>query len=234
MDWRRLKMKAKSKLRQAIDSLCPPPLSHTPSWSLNAFVQMKSTKLRGFNPTGTPFFFPTLDPFLHNQLLHLYRKFGKLRDAQNPFDKMLERDVFSWNALLSEHAKSGSIQDLLATMDNLRKCTDLLNEMRLSGYLLAYCQRERVDEARMGLSEFKEKDIVCWIAILVGHAKNGREEDALLLFNEMLLEHVEFDSYALPSVVSSCAKLAPLHMVRQSMENQFFLGLIMPCLSVAH
>lgn len=86
----------------------------------------------------------------------------------------------------------------------------------------------------MVLSEFKEKDIVCWIAILVGHAKNGREEDALLLFNEMLLEYVELDSYALPSVVSSCAKLAPLHMVRQSMENQFLLGLIMPCLSVAH
>lgn len=301
--------------------------------------------------------FQPTDPFLHNQLLHLYAKFGKLRDGQNLFDKMPKRDVFSWNALLSAYAKSGSIQDLRTTFDRMplrdsvsfnttiagfagkscpkeslelfkrmqregfahteytnvsalnasaqlldlrrgkqihgsvivhnflanvfiwnaltdmyakcgeieqarwlfdrltnknlvswnlmisgyvkngqpEKCIGLLHEMRLSGHMpdqvtmstiiAAYCQCQRVDEARMVFNEFKEKDIVCWTTMLVGYAKSSREEDALLLFNEMLLEHIGPDSYTLSSIVSSCAKLASLYLGQPVHGKSILAGL---------
>ncbi|KAK7319962.1 hypothetical protein RJT34_04691 [Clitoria ternatea] len=49
------------------------------------------------------------DSFIHNQLLHLYANCGKLFYAQNLFDNMTKRDVYSWNALLSAYAKLGMV-----------------------------------------------------------------------------------------------------------------------------
>ncbi|XP_023516538.1 pentatricopeptide repeat-containing protein At4g02750-like [Cucurbita pepo subsp. pepo] len=338
-------MKAKSKLRQAVDLLCSRSTATSEAYTQLVLECVRANEIdqaKRLQSHMEHHLFQPPDPFLHNQLLHLYAKFGKLRDAQNLFDKMLERDVFSWNALLSAYAKSGSIPDLRATFDRMpyrdsvsyntiiaglsgnsfpkeslelfrrmqreglapteytnvsalnasaqlldlrrgkqihgsvivhnylgnvficnaltdmyakcgeieqarwlfdrltnknlvswnlmisgyvkngqpEKCIGLLHEMRLSGHMpdqvtlstviAAYCQCGRGDEARRVFNEFKDKDIVCWTAMLVGYAKSGREEDALLLFNEMLLEHFEPDSYTLSSVVSSCAKLASL------------------------
>ncbi|XP_022987633.1 putative pentatricopeptide repeat-containing protein At1g68930 isoform X2 [Cucurbita maxima] len=339
-------MKAKSKLRQAVALLCSRSTATSEAYTQLVLECVRANEIdqaKRLQSHMEHHLFQPPDPFLHNQLLHLYAKFGKLRDAQNLFDKMLERDVFSWNALLSAYAKSGSIQDLRATFDRMpyrdsvsyntiiaglsgnsfpkeslelfrrmqreglepteytnvsalnasaqlldlrrgkqihgsvivhnylgnvficnaltdmyakcgeieharwlfdrltnknlvswnlmisgyvkngqpEKCIGLLHEMRLSGHMpdqvtlstviAAYCQCGRADEARRVFNEFKDKDIVCWTAMLVGYAKSGREEDALLLFNEMLLEHFEPDSYTFSSVVSSCAKLASLY-----------------------
>lgn len=339
-------MQAKPKLRQAIDLLCSRGSASSEAYThliLECVRTNEVDQAKRLQSHMEHHLFQPPDPFLQNQLLHLYAKFGKLRDAQNLFDKMLERDVFSWNALLSAYAKSGSIQNLQATFDRMpfrdsvsynttiagfagngcpkeslelfrrmqsegfvpteytnvsalnaaaqlldlrrgkeihgsvivhkflgntfiwnaltdmyakcgeieqarwlfdhlanknliswnlmisgyvkngqpEKCIGLLHEMQMSGHMpdqvtmstiiAAYCQCRCVDEARKVFSDFKEKDIVCWTAMLVGYAKNGREEDALLLFNEMLLEHVKPDSYILSSVVSSCAKLASLY-----------------------
>ncbi|TYK01170.1 pentatricopeptide repeat-containing protein [Cucumis melo var. makuwa] len=51
--------------------------------------------------------------------------------------------------------------------------------------IAAYCQWGRVDEATAVFSELKDKDILCWTTMLVGYAKSGRKEGALL-FNGML------------------------------------------------
>ncbi|XP_057958589.1 pentatricopeptide repeat-containing protein At2g22070-like [Malania oleifera] len=67
-------------------------------------------ELNSFQPTNT---------FLHNRLLHLYAKSGELSHAQNLFDKMPKRDIFSWNAMLSAYSKLGSIEDLRALFDQM-------------------------------------------------------------------------------------------------------------------
>ncbi|XP_025985626.1 putative pentatricopeptide repeat-containing protein At1g68930 [Glycine max] len=47
--------------------------------------------------------------------------------------------------------------------------------------------------------------------MIVGYAQNGREEDAWMLFGDMLCRNVKPDSYTISSMVSSCAKLASLY-----------------------
>ncbi|CAL5214384.1 unnamed protein product [Lathyrus oleraceus] len=59
------------------------------------------------------------DSFIHNQLLHIYVKYGKLSNAQQLFDKMPNRDIYSWNALLSAYAKVGSVEDLNSVFDQM-------------------------------------------------------------------------------------------------------------------
>ncbi|KAI9191866.1 hypothetical protein LWI28_014718 [Acer negundo] len=340
-------MKAKHKLRQAIDSL----YSYGRATTEEAYTrlvlecarasdveQAKRLKshmdLHCYEPTNT---------FLHNRLLHLYAKSGKLSDARNLFDEMPVRDIFSWNAMLSALAKSGPVEDLRAVFNQmpfrdsvsyntviagfagngfskeallvfsrmredgleptdyshvsaLNACSQLLDlnhgkqihgrivvgnlggnvflsnaltdlyakcgevdkaswlfnrmnnksvvswNLMISGYLKnghpqkcielframqgfglrpdqvtvsnvlgAYFQRGCIDEAGRLFRVIKEKDKVCWTTMIVGYAQHGKEEDALMLFGEMLLEDVRPDSFTISSVVSSCAKLASLY-----------------------
>ncbi|KAK3210648.1 hypothetical protein Dsin_015354 [Dipteronia sinensis] len=340
-------MKAKHKLRQAIDSL----YSYGRATTEEAYTrlvlecarasdveQAKRLKshmdLHCYEPTNT---------FLHNRLLHLYAKSGKLSDARNLFDEMPVRDIFSWNAMLSALAKSGSVEDLRAVFNQMPfrdsvsyntviagfsgngfskealqvfsrmredeleptdyshvsalnacsqlldlkrgkqihgrivvgnlggnvflsnaltdlyakcgevdkarwlfnrmnnksvvswnlmisgylkngqplKCIELFREMQgfglrpdqvtVSNVLGAYFQSGCIDEAGRLFRVIREKDKVCWTTMIVGYAQHGKEEDALMLFGEMLLEDVRPDSFTISSVVSSCAKLASLY-----------------------
>lgn len=71
-----------------------------------------------------------------NALTDMYAKCGEIEQARWLFDRLTNKNLVSWNLMISGYVKNGQPE----------KCTDLLNEMQLSGYLLAYCQRERVDE----------------------------------------------------------------------------------------
>ncbi|XLT05123.1 hypothetical protein HN51_043872 [Arachis hypogaea] len=63
--------------------------------------------------------FQPKDSFIHNHLLHLFAKYGKLSYARNLFDNMTHRDVYSWNALLSVYAKLGLVEDLCTVFDQM-------------------------------------------------------------------------------------------------------------------
>ncbi|XP_022732334.1 pentatricopeptide repeat-containing protein At2g22070-like [Durio zibethinus] len=115
-------MKARQKLCQAIDSLYTSCQATAAAYTLlvlecvraNDVDQAKRLQshmdLHHFTPNDT---------FLHNRILHLYAKFGKVSDARVLFDKMPRRDVISWNAMLSAYAKSGSIENLRALFDQM-------------------------------------------------------------------------------------------------------------------
>ncbi|KAK1373279.1 Pentatricopeptide repeat-containing protein [Heracleum sosnowskyi] len=49
------------------------------------------------------------DLYVGNSLINLYCVFVRMGDAQNVFDGMLERDVFSWTSLVGGYAKHGEI-----------------------------------------------------------------------------------------------------------------------------
>ncbi|KAI3834959.1 hypothetical protein MKX03_025300 [Papaver bracteatum] len=80
----------------------------------------------------------------------------------------------------------------------------------VSSVLGANFQSGFVDEATRIFKEIKEKDGVCWTTMIVGYAQNNKEEDAWMLFSEMLAENVKPDKYIISSVVSVCARLASL------------------------
>ncbi|QHN95945.1 hypothetical protein HN51_043869 [Arachis hypogaea] len=113
---------AKQNLRQAIDFLYSRGLATSDSYTrhvlhcvrANDFVQAKRLQshmqLHLFQPK---------DSFIHNQLLHLFAKCGKLSYARDLFDNMTHRDVYSWNALLSAYAKLGLVEDLCTVFDQM-------------------------------------------------------------------------------------------------------------------
>ncbi|XP_059638193.1 pentatricopeptide repeat-containing protein At2g22070-like [Cornus florida] len=149
--------------------------------------------------------------FVWNALIDMYVKCGVIDQARWLFNRMVNKNVVSWNSMISGYLINGQPE----------KCIGLFHEMRLSGLkpdaitvsnvLGAFFQRGYIDEAHETFSEIKEKDKVCWTTMIVGYTQNGKEEDALMLFSEMLLENVRPDNFTISTVVNSCARLASLY-----------------------
>ena len=149
--------------------------------------------------------------FVWNAVTDMYAKCGDIHRARWLFDGMTNKNVVSWNLMISGYVKLGKPDE----------CIHLFNKMKLSGLkpdqvtvsnvLNAYFHCGRLDDARKLFSEIPKKDEICWTSMIVGYAQNGREEDALILFGDMLRVNVRPDSYTVSSVVSLCAKLASLY-----------------------
>lgn len=148
--------------------------------------------------------------FICNALTDLYAKCGETDAARWLFDRMCNRNVVSWNLMISGYMKNGLPE----------KCIKLFCEMKLSGIkadvvtissvLNAFFQTGRVQEAQNLFADIENKDTISWTTMIVGHVQNGKEEDALVLFNEMLKENIRPDKFTISSLVSSCARLASL------------------------
>ncbi|XP_071737806.1 putative pentatricopeptide repeat-containing protein At3g18840 [Rutidosis leptorrhynchoides] len=72
--------------------------------------------------------------FACNQLIHLYSKHGLNKEACKLFDEMPERNIFTWNAIISTHIKSYNL-DQAEVLFEAAPCKDSVtyNSM-LSGY----------------------------------------------------------------------------------------------------
>nr|XP_043612370.1 pentatricopeptide repeat-containing protein At3g62890-like [Erigeron canadensis] len=149
--------------------------------------------------------------FVCNALMNLYAKCGEIDAARCLFDGMCDKnDVVSWNLMISGYMKKELPEE----------CLKLFRVMKLSGLkpdnvtvsivLGAFFQTGSIDEAVKLFEDVKEKDVVSWTAMIVGHVQNGKEEGALVLFNEMLMENVQPDKFTISSIVSCCARLASL------------------------
>ena len=129
--------------------------------------------------------------FVRNAMTDMYAKCGDIDKARLLFDGMIDKNVVSWNLMISGYVKMG----------NPNECIHLFNEMQLSGLkpdlvtvsnvLNAYFQCGRVDDARNLFIKLPKKDEICWTTMIVGYAQNGREEDAWMLFGDMLRRNVK-------------------------------------------
>jgi pentatricopeptide repeat protein len=58
--------------------------------------------------------------FVHNALVSMYGKFGELDVARSLFDKMLEKDVVSWNTMISAYASIGMWEEAFELFETMR------------------------------------------------------------------------------------------------------------------
>ncbi|XP_057829850.2 putative pentatricopeptide repeat-containing protein At3g23330 [Cryptomeria japonica] len=152
-----------------------------------------------------------LDIVVENALVDMYAKCGFVEYARQVFDKMSQKDVVSWTAIIGGYAQIGVSEEALR----------LHGEMELSGVnsdvitwnamMAGFAQNGKGDEAlkllnRMQLSGLKP-DVNSWNAIVTGCTQNGYAEEALEAFYQMLLAGVKPNSVTISGVVSACADL---------------------------
>ncbi|XP_057841171.2 pentatricopeptide repeat-containing protein At4g02750 isoform X4 [Cryptomeria japonica] len=60
------------------------------------------------------------NPFFQNNLINMYAKCGNLMDARKLFDRMTERDIFSWNMIIAAYRKHGFPEEALQLFHQIK------------------------------------------------------------------------------------------------------------------
>ena len=146
-----------------------------------------------------------------NSLIDMYSKSGDVGSGRRVFDEMVERDVLSWNSMISGYVCNGFLEFSV----------ELLASMRIRGFepdmvtwntvMDAYCRMGLCDEAWEIFEQIKEPNIISWTTLVSGYSRIGNHEKSLGIFREMMSRRVVFpDLDSLSSVLVSCRHLGAL------------------------
>eukprot|EP01018_Ginkgo_biloba_P031528 Gb_16955 [translate_table: standard] len=185
------------------------------------------------------------DVFVQNILVDMYIKCGSIVDACNVFDKMPERNVVSWTAVIAGYAQSGNCVEALklfcemhqkgvkpdqsAYASVLRACSSLAAlEQGKQVHALAvrtgfesdvivgsalvdiYVKCGSIEDARKLFDRMPARNVVSWTAMIVGYAQNGHGVEALKLYLQMQCHGVKVDQYTMAGILRACASIAAL------------------------
>ncbi|KAL5824257.1 hypothetical protein ACOSQ3_020320 [Xanthoceras sorbifolium] len=90
--------------------------------------------------------------FVSNALIHMHAKCGCLEQARREFDRMKDRDVVSYSAMITAFADHGKSEEALHTFLKMKKEGTKPNQVTFIGVLNACCQGGLVEE---GLKHFE-------------------------------------------------------------------------------
>jgi pentatricopeptide repeat protein len=84
-----------------------------------------------------------------------------------------------------------------------------------TGLVDMYTKCGNVNIAHKLFERIPDRDVVLWNAIIAGYSQNGHPFEALAFFNEMQVQGIKPDSFALVSVLPACAHLLALEQGKQ-------------------
>lgn len=97
------------------------------------------------------------DVLLNNALMDMYAKCGNMRDACMVFDHMTEKDVASWNIMITGYGMHGYGDKALDTFTRMRQARLEPNEISFVGLLSACSHAGMVNEGLEFLAEMESK-----------------------------------------------------------------------------
>lgn len=130
---------------------------------------------------------------LGTALVDLYAKCGVLNYAQRVFERMHEKNVMTWSAMISGLALHGYGSEALSVYEEMKAAGVRPNEITFTGILSACCHAGMVDEGRENFRSMTEEfglepriqHYGCMVDLF---GKAGLLEEAYELINAMKLE----------------------------------------------
>ncbi|RID63126.1 hypothetical protein BRARA_E02152 [Brassica rapa] len=126
---------------------------------------------------------------LNNSLVNLYAKHGDVKHARKLFDRMPERDVVSWTAMISGYSGCGYHRSAFLLFKQMRREPIRANDFTYGSVLMSckdlWCLKEGtqihgcVEKGRFA------GNLVVRSALLSLYPKFGKMEDACLLFDSV-------------------------------------------------
>ncbi|KAL2250550.1 pentatricopeptide repeat-containing protein At5g42450, mitochondrial isoform X1 [Sesamum indicum] len=138
-------------------------------------------------------FLGELSLFLANSLISFYAKCGSMEDSLLTFNKMRERNIVSWNAVICGHAQNGLGKDAIEMYEKMKVKGIQPNSITLLGLLLACNHVGLIDEGYKYFNQARYEDpsllksehYACMIDLL---SRSGRFQEA-----ERFLHDLPFD-----------------------------------------
>ncbi|XP_047334965.1 pentatricopeptide repeat-containing protein At5g42450, mitochondrial [Impatiens glandulifera] len=138
-------------------------------------------------------FLGKLEIFVANSLISLYAKCGCIEDGHMVFDKLQERNIVSWNALITGYAQNGRGKEAIVLFEKMRFKGIRPNSVTYLGILLAcnhigfveegfsYFNHARKEDSKM----LKAEHYACMVDLL---SRSGRFDEA-----EKFISDLPFD-----------------------------------------
>lgn len=146
--------------------------------------------------------------FLKNALIGTYgKKHEYVGDAHKIFSEIKNKNLVSWNALISSYAESGLCDE-------------------------AYAVFLQLEKLKLNVGSPVRPNVISWSAVISGFASKGCGEVSLELFRRMQLAKVAANCITISSVLSVSAELAALnsgrelhgYAVRNLMNDKILVG----------
>uniref|UniRef100_A0A1J3EET1 Pentatricopeptide repeat-containing protein n=1 Tax=Noccaea caerulescens TaxID=107243 RepID=A0A1J3EET1_NOCCA len=160
------------------------------------------------------------DLLVGNALVDMYSKCGKLEDARKVFDSMKNKDVYTWNSMITGYCQAeycGKAYELFTEMqeENVKPNIITWNTM-ISGYIKNGDEGEAMDLFQRIEKDGKvQRNTASWNLIIAGYIQNGKKDEALELFRKMQFSRFTPNSVTILSLLPACANLLGSKMVRE-------------------
>ncbi|XP_068650121.1 pentatricopeptide repeat-containing protein At3g22150, chloroplastic [Aristolochia californica] len=195
--------------------------------------------------------FKELPIILFNGLIVMYSRCNSVETAFLVFEKMVEKDIVSWNTMASASVQNGfDIEGLMLvyemqkqgfridsiTATTLLSAASNLRNLSIGKQTHAYLFRhgikfEGMDSylidmyAKSGLIETAEnlflmndaddRDQVTWNAMIASYAQNGKINEALMVFKQMIVQNQLPNSVTVASILPTCSATGGISFGKQ-------------------
>ncbi|PQQ05114.1 pentatricopeptide repeat-containing protein [Prunus yedoensis var. nudiflora] len=110
--------------------------------------------------------------------LNAYIANGSLEYGVKLFERMPERNEYSWSTMIAAFSQGGRLDDAIALYErDTEKGVGTQTAM-----VTAYAQNGRIQEARHIFDDIANPTVVTWNAMVAGYAQNGMLEEAKNIF----------------------------------------------------
>ncbi|KAF5191505.1 Pentatricopeptide repeat-containing protein [Thalictrum thalictroides] len=146
-----------------------------------------------------------------NSMMSCYLQNGDFHEGFRIFERMqVEKckiNEFTLATVLSICAKLGDLEKGLGVTKFIENNSLLKNMFVSTAILEMYVKCGAVDEARREFDKMTRRDVVAWSAMIAGYAQNGKSNEALELFDDMINAKLKPNDVTLVSVISACGQL---------------------------
>ncbi|KAL2521286.1 Pentatricopeptide repeat-containing protein [Forsythia ovata] len=155
------------------------------------------------------------DVYMGSALIDMYAKCGNVASARKVFDWMSERNVVSWNSMITCYEQNGPAGEALEIFVKMMDCEVEPDEMTLASVVSACATLCMVKEGReiharvVKFDRFRDDLVIC-NALVDMYAKCNRINEARWIFDRMPTRNVVSET----SMVSGYAKVASVISAR--------------------
>uniref|UniRef100_A0A7C9ELX9 DYW domain-containing protein n=1 Tax=Opuntia streptacantha TaxID=393608 RepID=A0A7C9ELX9_OPUST len=121
------------------------------------------------------------DVVVGTALLNAYTKNGKVHLATDFFNKMPERNEYSWTTMIAAFSLCGRLNDAIALYDRIPE----QGVSSKTAMMTAYAQNGKIKEAELLFNNIQNPNIVTWNAMIAGYSQNGMLDKAKEVFVHM-------------------------------------------------
>ncbi|XVF20965.1 hypothetical protein REPUB_Repub12eG0049500 [Reevesia pubescens] len=162
-----------------------------------------------------------------NAILVMYSRCNSIHTSFKVFDKMSERDVITWNTMVSAFVQNGLDDEGLLLVYELQKQGFLVDSMTM------YAKSGLMRNSQLIFEKNNSsRDQATWNAMIAGLTQNGLIEEAIVVFRQMLQQNVMPNAVTLALVLPACSLMGNIDLgkqlhgfsVRNFLDSNVFVG----------